>query len=170
MINLKKQNKRRTKEGLISQIFYNQKGHSKDRGHIQPTYTRKELIEWCFSQPKFHVLYDNWKRLDFQKDYIPSIDRKNDYIGYTMDNIQLMTWMENKLKGERDKIQGINNKNNIAVLQCDMNGYVIAEYHSISEAFRKTKIRHISECCNNKLKSAGGFKWNFKQIQNKKEI
>ena len=157
-----KKHKRRTKEGLISQIYYNQKGHSKDRGHNVPSYSREELIEWAFSQTLFHVLYDNWKRLDFQKSYVPSVNRKNDYIGYTMDNIELMTWGENKAKGEYDKKKGINNKNNKAVLKCDSNGYVLEEYYSISEALRVTGIRHISECCKGKLKSAGGFKWKYK--------
>ena len=38
------------------------------------------------------------------------VDRLNDYKGYSFDNIQLMTWQENKDKGHRDCLNGINNK------------------------------------------------------------
>lgn len=67
---------RQSKIGVIGQMYRNQKASSKKRGHNPPTYTKTELEEWAFSQPKFHILFDNWKRLDFQKNYIPSVDRK----------------------------------------------------------------------------------------------
>ena len=154
--------KRRTKKGLIAQIYYNKKIHSKHRGHSMPTYTKEDLIDWCFSQPKFHLLYDNWKRLDFQKDYVPSVDRKNDYIGYSINNIQITTWANNKKKGESDKKNGINNKNNKTVLQFTLDGKYIAEFHSVAQAKRDTLILHISECCIGNLKTAGGFIWKYK--------
>ncbi len=158
-----KKNKRRTKIGLIEQIYYNQKIHSKHRGHIPPTYSKQDLIDWCFAQSIFHLLYDNWKRLDFQKQYVPSVDRKDDYIGYTISNIQIMTWSKNKLKGEFDKKNGINNKNNKSVLQFTKSGEFVSEYYSIAKATRDTKILHISECCNGKIKTAGGFLWEYKE-------
>ena len=89
---------KKTKEGLVAKIYSSQCGSSKQRGHNQPTYTQSELQEWIYSQKKFHVLYDNWKRLDYQSRYKPSVDRKDDYIGYTISNIQLMTWQENMSK------------------------------------------------------------------------
>lgn len=47
------------------------------------------------------------------------------------------------------------------VYKLDLNGNKIGFYHSISEAYRYTKIRHISEVCNGKRSTAGGFKWVF---------
>ncbi len=94
----------RTKKGKVSQIYNNQVKNSGIRLHDEPTYTKKELYEWCMSQKIFHTLYDNWKRLDFQTSYAPSIDRKNHKLGYNISNIQLMTWKENndKSRGEQD--------------------------------------------------------------------
>ena len=42
----------------------------------------------------------------------------------------------------------------------------IGEYYSISEANRKTGVKNsgISKCCNGERKTAGGFKWSFKDI------
>lgn len=35
------------------------------------------------------------------------------------------------------------------------------QYESATDAFKQTGIRHISECCNGKLKTAGGFHWKY---------
>jgi hypothetical protein len=47
------------------------------------------------------------------------------------------------------------------VFKLDLKGNKLGYYHSISEAYRYTKIKHISEVCNGKRKTAGGFKWSF---------
>lgn len=54
-----------------------------------------------------------------------------------------------------------NEKRMKPVRQYDKNGNFIAEYCSIAEAERITKIRHIYECVSNKSnrKSAGGYIW-----------
>ena len=52
------------------------------------------------------------------------------------------------------------------VLQLDINtGRVISEYKSARDAKRKLNIHQdsIYGCCNGKRKTAGGFKWKFKE-------
>lgn len=53
------------------------------------------------------------------------------------------------------------------VVQYDKNGKKISEYISAVEAENKTGVgrSHISQCCNNKRKSAGGYIWRFKNEQ-----
>lgn len=151
----------KTKESLIDKIYSHQKSSSKKRGHQLPTYTKQELKEWLFAQPKFHLLYDNWKRLDFQKDYVPSIDRKDDNVGYTMANIQLMTWKENRLKFQ--KSQANKNQNlNKQVVSTDKNGKT-TNYNSVKEASKTTGVDNgdISRVCKGKRKSAGGYDWKY---------
>lgn len=55
-------------------------------------------------------------------------------------------------------------KKNIPVIQCDFSGKELKEWISASEASRGTKAgrAHISACCRNERKSAGGFKWKIK--------
>ncbi len=156
-----------TKKGIVTRVYATQKRTSKLRKHTPPTYTKKELQEWLFSQEKFHLLFDNWKRLDFQKDYIPSVDRKDDYLGYTISNIQLMTWKQNNRKAHSDRRNGINNKDSIKVVQKTMCGEVVGYYYSAKDAERKTGIfnTNISRCCLGKSIHTGGFKW--EQIKNK---
>ncbi len=48
------------------------------------------------------------------------------------------------------------------VIMLDKNNNILNTYLSCTEATNKTKILHISEVCNGKRKSAGGFIWKWK--------
>jgi len=154
----------KTKEGLANRMYWSQCGTSKTRADNPPTYSKKEFKEWLFSQTLFHILFDNWKRLDYQKEYVPSVDRKDDYIGYTMDNIQLMTWAENNQKFKEDMKKGKNTKKCKAIRQYK-DGVFIEEFISLSEASETTGVNagNISEICNGAKghKTAGGFFWEW---------
>lgn len=164
----------KTKDGLIAKIYSNQRSHSKSRGHLMPTYSKKELREWLFSQPKFHILFDNWKRLDCQIAYVPSVDRKNNHIGYTMHNIRLVTWKDNKEKGHADMRSGKlkhGSKPQKAVIQFSLDGEFVSEFVSASDAARKVKVSqsNISACCLGKPRygTVGGYRWEFKSKEAK---
>lgn len=47
------------------------------------------------------------------------------------------------------------------VLQMDKQYNIVAKYNSITEAQRITGINNISNCCNGKYKTAGGYIWRF---------
>lgn len=151
----------RTKLGLVTKIYSTQRSSSKRRGHCAPLYTLKELVEWVFKQPNFDCLFKLWVECDYESDSKPSIDRKNDYIGYSLDNIQLITWKENKDKYRSDVKSGVNRKHMKPVIQFSLGGVFVKSHYSISSASRLTNIslNSISACINNKRKSAGSFKW-----------
>ena len=155
---------RKTKIGLITQIYNHQKQKSVLRNHEQPKYTRLELIEWCTSQDIFDKLYKEWENSNYNKKLIPSIDRLDDYKGYSFNNIQIITWEENDKKAHIDTINGKNNKMSKAVLQYDLDGNFIKEYYSTMNAERETGIYHskISACCKNKIKYYKGYIWKYK--------
>lgn len=154
----------KTKEGIITIIHNSQRAASRKRGHRQPTYTIKELQKWCYSQPLFHELYDNWVKSKYDKWMKPSVDRIDDYKGYSLDNIQLMTWRENSNKGHKSRKEGKNNKASKSILQYTACGIFIKEYYSIIQAHRETKINrwNIVSVCNNNKKYAGGYIWKYK--------
>lgn len=56
---------------------------------------------------------------------------------------------------------------NIPVVQLDKNGEFVQEYRSIAYAIRETGVIHICECCQGKRKTAGGFKWMYKEDYDK---
>jgi len=155
-------NKRRTKRGLVKGIYANQKRRSKKRGHSQPTYTLEELIHWFNNHPLANALYDAWRLSGYRRGLVPSVDRLDDSVGYSFDNIQLLTWSENDSKGCEDRKSGRMKKcNNEAVVQRDKKGKFISRYHSQHDASRITNISQtsISLCCSGKQYSAGGFLW-----------
>ena len=154
----------RSINGLISKIYATQIRGSKQRGHNPPTYTKQELIDWVLSQPNFKELYDNWVKSGYKKDLIPSVDRPDDYKGYSFNNIQLMTWKENNEKHYNDKKNGINTKNCKSVIQYDLNMNFIKEFKSIKIASRELNINdtNISLVCKNKRNTSGGFIWRYK--------
>lgn len=159
-----KANHRRSKNGLVLKIYNSQKLSSKKRNYPQPKYTIKELEVWLFSQENFDELYKKWIDSGYQRLLVPSVDRLNDYKGYSFDNIRLVTWGENNKKGLEDRKSGINKKGCKTIIQCDLSGNVIKEFFSSGEAERKTGVKNsnISCCCNHKRPSAGGYIWKFK--------
>ena len=157
----------RTKEGLLTKIYGGQRSGSKRKERILPNYTKQKLKDWLFKQNLFHELFNDWVSSNYDKMLTPSVDRKKDNFPYSLDNIQLMTWQQNKDKGHRDMrlgkiINGVNPQK--PVIQYDKQGNFIAEYCSLRQAKRETGISNggISENCNGTRKSAGGFIWKFK--------
>lgn len=66
----------------------------------------------------------------------------------------------NQYNGRAKRIAKVQGKR---VLQLDENYNIIGEFESTREAGRRTGFnqRHISECCNGKAKTTGGYIWAF---------
>jgi len=155
----------RTPEGRLSQIFSHQQVVSRERGHPPPQYSREELYEWAY-QNRYEQLYLQWKSHNFPKSLAPSIDRLNDSLGYSLQNIQLVTWDENnqKMYDQRKTCQRVTQQNK-KIEQLSLDGKHIAFFDSISHAARSTGITrtNINGMCKNKpnVKSVGGFIWRY---------
>lgn len=159
-------NYKRTRKGLLTAIYAHQTASSKARGFPPPSYTKEEFNTWLFSQSNFETLYKNWVDSGYLKDLRPSVDRKNDYEGYSIGNIQLMTWKENRDKLSRDILSGVHKKKFKAVIGTDNVTGKEFEFESMKEASRITGAApsKISGICNNHKwrVSSGGYKWRFK--------
>ena len=153
----------RTRHGLTACIYTSQRHRSSKRSHSHPEYDIDELHEWLLSQELFHKLYNEWVESGYSSQKRPSVDRIDDYRAYSLDNIQLMTWDENRIKSYEDKIDGKNNKTSRAVNQYSLEGEFIERFHSLAEAERITGVQrpNINHCCLGKRKWAGGFVWKF---------
>ena len=136
----------RTEKGLIRTIYKTQRAHSKHRGHAQPIYTKKELATWLYSNG-LSELFDQWQKSGFDKWKRPSVDRINDFKGYSFDNIRLVTWKENKDKQASDILNGISTsgKRCKPVLKIDGYGNVLERFISYQDAVRKSGF-HMERC------------------------
>lgn len=157
---------RNTLNGLISKIYLAQKERSKLKGFEPPSYTKEELKSWMISQKNFNDIHSAWIESGHKKDLVPSCDRINDYEGYTLENIRLTSWLENRERSSRDRVSGVNNKVSKAVIKIDSESdEEIERFHSIKEAARsignEKLASSISECCKGKRKTTKGFKWKF---------
>lgn len=98
---------------------------------------------------------------------LPVINHKDENkLNNCADNLEWCTQQYNLNYGSaREKISVGYIHPIVAVEQRDIKDNFIAEYKSIGEASRKTGINssHICECCKKINKSAGGYKWNYKQ-------
>jgi len=125
---------------LFSVIYSSQKANSKTREHKEPAYTKKQLREWVeiTNKDKFDKLLDNWIESGYKKMYKPSVDRLDDSKGYTLDNIQLVTFQENVDKQAEEVYMGSLNANVIPVYQYDEDGIYVNSYSSATAASRAT--------------------------------
>ena len=155
--------KHRTKEGRIRSLLRTQKSSCIKRNYPMPTYTYTELSVWVLSQELFHTLFNAWEKSGFEKHLSPSIDRKDDYLSYTLDNIQLMTWEQNADKAKIDRKTGVNTKGMKAVKQFSLKGILIKEYPSLAIAARAVNgdRAHISAVCRDLRRTHKGFVWKY---------
>lgn len=154
-----------TKEGLITSIYSTQKRNSRTRNHPLPTYDKNTLKEWLLKHPLFDKLFNNWKNSGYATMLRPSVDRKKDDLPYTLGNVQLMTWGNNQYKAYADRRSGKTITNHKSVIQYTEDGVFVAEFASARQAGRMTKMKHqkISLTCRGLYKTAGGFRWKFKE-------
>ena len=65
-------------------------------------FTLEEWMEWCKkTYPTFISLYRIWQDSGFERKLTPSIDRIDSSKGYTLDNIQWLTFSNNCKKGAK---------------------------------------------------------------------
>ena len=87
--------------------------------------------------------------------------RDENKLNNRVENLEWVTRQQNNSYGTRNERIGLGHRK--PVEQYDICGSYIRTWISISEAVRQTGICQsaISQCCNGKYKTAGGFIWRF---------
>lgn len=118
---------------MFKKSYLSQISHSAERGHPPPSYSLNQLYDWVDAQPNAHSLWDAYVNSGYSKDLKPSIDHIDDLKPYTLDNIQLMTWKDNRDKGAASKKQGIIGRHR-PVVAYHLDGRLYKEFISTSDA------------------------------------
>ena len=149
--------------GFATTAISRQIASSTRRGHTKPTYSKDELIEWL-SDNNFNTISQSWIDSGFEKDMCPSIDRLDNSIGYNINNIELVTWLENKKRSyEYYRHHGTGVIQSKPVEKYSLNNEYIETYYSLSEAARKVngQKQAIKLVCGDFSRTAYNFKWKF---------
>ena len=131
-------------EVYMKSMYNKQRTNATRRGDAIPTYSFEWFKEFLYSNG-FDELYQKYLESNRFKDLAPSVDRINANLSYTEDNIQLLTWRENYLKGTEDK----RDKGSILrIIHYIDNKYTV--YSSIKEASKELNLsdKHIFNSCN----------------------
>ena len=154
---------KRTKIGLIKEIYDSQKSNSKQGGMNQPTYPQQELIDWAFSQKCFHEIYDKWKSSNYEHRLRPSCDRIDNSVSYTLDNLRIITLGDNLQQVHEDQKSGIDNRMNKPIAEIDDNGYILKMYHSTRFAERELGFGNdsIGKVCRGERKQIYGRRFMY---------
>lgn len=77
-----------------------------------------------------------------------------------------LEWCDRRINNHHSLItEKLNEAKKKAVLQYALNGKLIQEFSGVREAAKAVGLKthkHISECCNGRAKTAGGFLWKWK--------
>lgn len=123
------------------------------RGH-EFNLTKEEFYIWL-EGTEFNSLYDYWLSAGCNINDRPTVDRLKDEKGYTLSNMQILTYLDNVTKGPK----GLNSK---AVIQLDLDGEYIAWHSSAMKAaitLGKKDFTGILRCISGRANTAFGFNW-----------
>lgn len=111
----------------------------------------------------YPVLYTEWVASGNVTELKPSVDRLDDYRGYSFDNIRLVTWKDNRQHQAEDMLKGVgtSGKRCTGIQQFNLKGELLKEFVSYKQVLRELKY-----CVNYTIKHGngikGGYQWKVK--------
>lgn len=115
------------------------------------------------------VHHKDFNRLNNRADNLIVVTKEEHYKLHLKDNIE--RGKTNGMKGKHhsdeskkkisESLKGKKSTLKKAVVMLNSDGDILNMFESIAEAQKETGIKHISECCNKKIKTAGGYVWKY---------
>jgi len=153
---------RKTKNGLLVNLYHKMK----NRKGVD--FTLAEFRQLYLFNRKFNELFNAWVKSGYKKALKPSIDRINFRLPYKINNMQLMTWEQNRRKGNIEvAIQRMR-----PVIMRDINGGFVHKFDSIKSAVSITGYRQglISACLSGKRRKTGNFEFQYAGVHENPEL
>lgn len=151
----------------LTKTYGRMKRDNKNKFNLDLPFSKEEFSNWVKTKNIYELL-ENYKNSGFNKNLNPSIDRIDDYKSYYLENLQLITWQENNLKGrlsKKNKEQCSNMAKKIwskKVSQRDLDGNIIQIFESVHEVERQLgyDASLIARACRlNKISK--GYRWKY---------
>lgn len=100
----------KTKKGFLVRTYRNMlsrvSGVTKNKNHLYlglEILDKKDFYEWSLNNPDFHSLFLYWEENGYERRFTPSIDRINSKKGYSLDNVQWISFSENCRRGTESR-------------------------------------------------------------------
>ena len=150
-----------TEKGVVRVIYKTQKRSNVLRGFGVMPYSKQDLSQWLYNSG-FKSLYDKWVACGYKSGDKPSVDRIDDFQGYSFENIKLSTWGKNREHQHSDIRAGAGTSGGRckAVDKSDSDGNLIATYVSRSAAARESGYS-IDRQLKTGIKCRNDFFWSY---------
>lgn len=148
-----------TFKGVIRVLYKTMKRHQELRGHGELPFTKKGFKGWALDND-YQELYTTWKNKGYLKEDKPSVDRLDDFKGYSFTNMRLVTWVENKQHQASDILtgEGTSGTRCHKLQKLDNKGCILDTYTSYQEV-RRLEGYCVHYALKNNLKCKKGFYW-----------
>lgn len=104
----------KTKKGFLMRTYRNMQsritGIQYKKHHLyigKSILSKEDFYNWSSSNNQFNFLFEIWEKNNYQNRLTPSIDRLDQKIGYSIDNIQWITHSENSRKGALSRFKKV---------------------------------------------------------------
>ena len=153
-----------SEKGVVRVMYKTQKRNNKLRGYGDMLYSKQQLSDWLYRNA-FTELYNAWVDSGNKKDLKPSVDRLDDLKGYSLDNIRLVTWMDNRKHQYEDISNGVGSsgKQCKRMYKFDLNFNQVCSYVSYSSASRDMGYS-LERQIKKRVKCRSGFYWSYSEV------
>lgn len=127
-----------TLELRIRQSYYLMKRRTKRKG-FQTIIDKSEFETFARNSTKFKKLFNIWKTSNYPLSLTPTVDRIDNNVGYTKENIQFLSYRDNQSKGSVETKVGKHKLGKPVIVKNNITGTVV-EFVSGLQASQYLKI------------------------------
>ena len=157
---------RHTPKGVLTNLYGKMKDRNKENGFGEMPFSLKEFHERYLYDFTFLQLLGAWKETGYEKLNKPSIDRINPSFGYSFENIEFVTWEENRRKSDKE-----NSKVTTSINMYDKEtGSLLMKFDSVKKAVEYTGLSqgNIVMCCQGKRNYVGPYVFKYNGMKFRK--
>lgn len=128
-----------SEKGVIRVLYKTMKRHQKIRGFSDIPFTKDEFKYWLYNNTSYKDLWDTWKDNGNPTQLKPSVDRLNDYKGYSFDNMRMVVYKENREHQVNDRLKGMSKSGEVChrIIKLTKGGVEVKRYVSYQEVRRE---------------------------------
>lgn len=69
-------------KGMLANLYHKMEHRNVEKGYGSLPFSLYDFREWAYSEEKFLYIFDIWSKSGYKKEFKPSVDRTNPFIGY----------------------------------------------------------------------------------------